>query len=344
MSHILTRSALLRLILRLVVAALLLYVVFRLALPEGEDGEPGGLDALRAAFPDERDDASGALGAWTYFGLACLVIGSGFALNALRFRGLLRASGIPSAEWVRLFRAYLVAGFFNLVLPGAILGDAYRVVDARRDTGRGSSALGLIVLERLLGLSALGTIGLVTMPLVPLDEEDAQLGWILFTLSGAFLVGTFLAIYPRSNAVMRRMLSWTASFSRRVAESGDRVLAAVGSMWHCPRAILQTFGLSLIAQGLLVLSVWVLSQPLQSQVEWYWFPVIIPFATLVSLVPISIGAAGVREYLYVTLFGAAGMEASSALALSLSVFAATLVWGAVGFLIFATGKGKVVEE
>ncbi len=336
MSRIITRSAALQLALRLGVAAALLIIVFKIALPADQEGKPGGLAALRAAFPSE------GRAAWGWFALSFLVIGLGFVLNAWRFRGLLRASGMP-ARWAQLFRAYLVAGFFNLVLPGAILGDAYRVVDARRDTGRASSALGLIVLERLLGLSALGAIGLVTMPLVPLDEADAWLTWILFALSGSFLVGTFLTIYPRTNTMLRRVVGALSRISARVAESGDRVLAAVGGMWVRPRAILQTFGLSLISQGLLILSIWLLSQPLASQVDWYWFPVIVPFATLVSLVPISIGAAGVREYLYVTLFGAAGMEASSALALSLSVFAATLAWGLVGLAIFISGKGKTAS-
>ena len=63
-----------------------------------------------------------------------------------------------------------------------------------------------------------------------------------------------------------------------------------------------------------------------------------PFVTLVSLLPISIGGTGVREVLYVSLFGAVGMSADVALALSLSVLAAALVWGGVGLAVFAAGR------
>ena len=65
---------------------------------------------------------------------------------------------------------------------------------------------------------------------------------------------------------------------------------------------------------------------------------IVPLVTLVTLVPVSIGGAGVREWLYVELFGSLGMRSEVALSLSLSVFAATLVWGFFGLALFAWGR------
>ena len=65
---------------------------------------------------------------------------------------------------------------------------------------------------------------------------------------------------------------------------------------------------------------------------------ILPLVTLVTLIPVSIGGAGVREWLYVELFGSLGMRAEAALSLSLSVFAATLVWGVFGLALFAWGR------
>ena len=86
------------------------------------------------------------------------------------------------------------------------------------------------------------------------------------------------------------------------------------------------------------LAIGVLAIPLAAWVPWYWFAVIVPFVTLVSLLPISIGGTGVREVLYVSLFGAVGMRADVALALSLSVLAAALIWGGIGLAVFAVGR------
>jgi hypothetical protein len=48
------------------------------------------------------------------------------------------------------------------------------------------------------------------------------------------------------------------------------------------------------------------------------------------MVPISVGGTGIREYLYVTLFGAVGMKSGVALVLSLATLAVSIVWALVG--------------
>ena len=65
---------------------------------------------------------------------------------------------------------------------------------------------------------------------------------------------------------------------------------------------------------------------------------IIPFTTLASLLPISIGGTGVREALFVALFGAVGMRPEVALVLSLSTLFVALAWGLVGLGLFALGR------
>ena len=73
-------------------------------------------------------------------------------------------------------------------------------------------------------------------------------------------------------------------------------------------------------------------------VSWVWFALIVPVVTLLTLIPISLAGIGVREYLYIALFGAAGMRPEVALALSLLTFAVTLVWAAIGLALFAAGR------
>jgi uncharacterized protein (TIRG00374 family) len=259
-----------------------------------------------------------------------------FAVGTLRFQILLRGGGLPS-RWPVLLRAYLVASYFNTVLPGAILGDAYRVWDVRADTGRGSEALGLVIVERLLSLAALGSIGLLAAPAIPLADEDAYLAWILVGLSGTFLLGTVAALHPAANRLLRRA---SALLPTRLAEAANRALGAVTGLSRRPALLARAFLLSLVAQALPVLAVYVLATPLDTRVALHWYAVIVPFVTLVALVPISIGGAGLREYLYVNLFGAVGMRPEVALSLSLSVFAASLVWSGVGFALFALGRRR----
>jgi uncharacterized membrane protein YbhN (UPF0104 family) len=314
--------------LRLAVAAAGLTLAFRLALPSSEPDAPSVLlDAWQVPLGE----------ALAWFALAWTILGVSLGVGALRFRVLLRGAGVESGLAI-LFRAYLVATFFNLVLPGAILGDVYRFWDARRDTGEGARVLGVVVLERVLSLAALGTIALSVAPFIPNIDDDRRL-LVLLVLSGAGFVAVALAmLLPRVNRFGVGVARSLARFSERLAKAGEGALEAVGLLASRPTVVARAFGWSLVNQGLPVAALVVLAVPLGALVPWYWFAVIVPFVTLVSLLPISLGGTGVRELLYVSLFGAVGMRPEAALVLSLSVLAAALLWGLVGLAVFAVGR------
>jgi uncharacterized membrane protein YbhN (UPF0104 family) len=314
--------------LRFAVAALGLVLAFRVALSSSDAGLVATLvDAWRAP-------ASVAL-AW--FALAWLLLGVSLAVGAIRFRGLLRGAGLDVAMPL-LLRAYLVATFFNLVLPGAMLGDVYRFWDARRDTGEGARVLGVVVLERLLSLAALGAVALAVAPAVPGVEGRQRLLIALVLAGGVFVLGALAVLLPPVNRLLLSLAGRFTSVSPRLADGLARSLHAVAGLASQPAVIARAFAWSLVNQGLPIAALVVLAVPLDALVPWYWFAVIVPFVTLVSLLPVSVGGTGVRELLYVSLFGAVGMRPEAALALSLSVLAAALLWGLVGLVIFALGR------
>jgi uncharacterized membrane protein YbhN (UPF0104 family) len=321
----------LSLALRFAVAGTGLVLAFRLALPAQEGEGASGVGAV--------------LGAWQvplfesilWFALAWVILGASLVVGAVRFRGLLRGAALDIGL-TRLLRAYLVATFFNLVLPGAILGDVYRIFDARRDSGEGGRVLGIVVLERILSLAALGSIALLVAPVIPSVSDDRGLLWLLVAAGAGFVAIAFGVLMPRANRVFATTLRSLSFLPSGVANAGLRALDAVGTVAAKPRLLASAFGWSLVNQGLPVAALVVLAVPLDALVPWYWFAVIVPFVTLVSLLPISIGGTGVRELLFVSLFGAVGMRPEAALALSLSVLAAALAWGLVGLVLFAAGR------
>jgi hypothetical protein len=70
---------------------------------------------------------------------------------------------------------------------------------------------------------------------------------------------------------------------------------------------------------------------------WVFF-MVVPLATAVLLVPISISGFGVREGLYVAVFGQLGVGAALALALSLATYSLDFSTGLAGGVIyFAAG-------
>ena len=314
----------LRLLLRAAVGMLLLAFAIRFGVPE----EARSLSALAATWKAPLGTAL----AW--FALACLCFGANFVAGAARFTGLLRGAGLRIG-WGSVFRAYLVASFANVILPAGI-GDVYRFVDARRDTGRGGEVLGIVVLERLLSLAALGAIVLVAVPFLP-PVEGLPLE-LLVSASVFFLLAPLLPLHRAGRSLLRRALRPLELIAAPVSRACDRALAAVEGVSERPAVLLRALALSLVMQGLPVAAVAALAVPLDTGVSWVWFALIVPAVTLIALIPVSIAGIGVREYLYIALFGAAGMLPQVALSLALSTFAVTLVWGAVGLALFTLGR------
>lgn len=300
--------------------------------------------AIRFAVPPEARNLHAVLGAWTsplpvvasWFALAIACFGANFAAGAARFAGLLRGAGLAPG-YRSLFRAYLVASFANVVLPGG-LGDVYRWVDARRDTGRGGEVLGIVVLERLLSLAALGGIVACALPFLPDTGASLELLWLG---SIVFLVAPLCPLHPAGRTLLARALPPLRALSARVAAACERALGAVADVSEQPPVLARAFGLSLGMHALPVAAVVALAQPLDAQVSPVWFALIVPTVTLVALIPVSIAGIGVREYLYIALFGAVGMRPEVALSLALATFAVTLVWAAAGLVLFSLGSGEL---
>ncbi len=318
----------LRLVIRLAVASVLLVLAFRLAIPA--DGRSVH-EALSSAWVAKPAVAMG----WFTVALACF--GLSFVAVARRFQLLLGAAGID-ARFSPLLRAYVVANFLALVLPSALLSDVYRVVDARRDTGRSIEVIAVAAAERMLSLAALGAVVLVAAPLAPLPPEMHTRLLAALAIAGTLVAASVGLLHPASNTLLRRLVGRLARVSRTLTESAGRALDATSALSEKPAVLLQGFGWSVAAQLLPVAAVISLSRALDAHVVDYWYAVIVPLVTLVTLIPVSIGGAGVREWLYVELFGSLGMRAEVALSLSLSVFAATLVWGFFGLALFAWGR------
>jgi len=319
--------------LRLAIAVGLLAVVFRIALPNAAPGEAWYTPLERAWISPPLPWLLTAAGA---FGLSYL-------LGALRFQWLLQAAKIP-ARYAVLLRAYLIGNFFNLVLPGLILGDVYRFADARRDAGSGSAVLGLVVLERLLGFSALGIMALVAAPLLPADTAGTTLRASVAGLGILISVAPFLALTEPGRALFAAISRSLARVWPRAGEASIGALEAAATAASERGLLMRTFALSLANQWLPVGAVVALAVPLDHTVAWYWFAAIVPFVTLASLLPISIGGTGVREALFVALFGAVGMRAEVALALSLSTLGVALGWGLLGLALFAAGRRSTTSD
>jgi glycosyltransferase 2 family protein len=261
------------------------------------------------------------------YGLALAVAFVGILVRSLRWQWLLNSVG-AHLQFRRVVYLYFIGSFFNTFLPTGFGGDVVRVLEI----GPGATsdqAAGTALVDRLTGFIVLFVLALVTLPfsyrLLP-----PNLALIISLMAVAVLVGSALLFEGRR---LRRMTGW---LPRSASLAGDAwigktyaVITACGRrgvlgalFWSLVFNLLQVFGNVLVARALGVgVSAWV-------------FFMIVPLATAVLLVPISISGFGVREGLYVALFGQLGVGPTLAVALSLATYSLDFSTGLAGGVVY----------
>jgi glycosyltransferase 2 family protein len=147
--------------------------------------------------------------------------------------------------------------------------------------------------------------------------EGRALRWFIGRLAN--LPG--LARQPRLHQLYRTALAWVEHTYGIITACGARAVA--GAMfWSL------VFNLIQIAANVLV------GEALGLHVSPWTFFLFVPVATAALLVPITISGFGVREGIYIGLFGQVGVSQAQATALSLGSYSLDFAAGVLGGVIY----------
>ena len=286
--------------------------------------------------------AAPALGRWPWLLAAAAWTGLGLLLAAQRWGLMLAVAGI-SLRRGPLWRVYLVGQFFNAFLLGACGGDVVRAwYAARRAPGRTVEAAATIFLDRGLGLLVMVFFccGMILLRIHMFLDHDGprDAGFLMLTFLAAGVAGTVLLF-------QRRLLERFGLFRRmeRSGRVGDWLRRAYEALYvyrHHPRVVTKAVLLSLGNLVALTLACHAVGQALGVAVALGDYFVLFPLISVIAAAPLTPGALGVREGLFVGLFQAVFVPASQALVLSLLVYASGAIWSLVGGVLYTTMPEK----
>lgn len=248
---------------------------------------------------------------------AVLLLGSNIVVGAVRWREVIRAYGIdPPPPLSFLMHGYLVAGFYNTLVPGNVGGDALRGHAARSAFPHAADSYVAVLVERGLGFAALvvlAGVGAWLSPAVPFWWAGPALLAV-----GAMLVAVSIA----TPWLMRKVARWLPGALRELV--GDLTTPRgkhplfVAILW------------SVVAQTGAVLASHILVRDLDPHLRLIDSLAFIPIASLSLYVPISLAGLGVREAAFVVLLGRVGVSPANATAASLAFMASLLVLALAG--------------
>jgi glycosyltransferase 2 family protein len=261
------------------------------------------------------------------YALALALAVAGIFIRAARWHGLLRAVGARVA-YGRTVYLYFIGAFFNTFLPTGFGGDVVRVLEIG-EGATSAQAAGTALVDRLTGFIMLFVLALAALPwayaLLP-----GNLAVIIGLLALGVLAGSALLFEGR---LIRRLTGW---LPRAISPAGDAwigrtyaVITACG--W---RGILGALAWSLVFNLQLILANVLVARALGLAVSPWVFFAFVPVTTAALLAPISISGLGVREGLYVLLFGQVGVGQTEAVALSLAVYSLDVAMGLIGGALY----------
>jgi hypothetical protein len=229
-------------------------------------------------------------------------------------------------------RTYFAGMFFNIGLPSLIGGDVVKAYAVSRKNGRPlRDGLASVFQDRLAGLAALLLFGTAAAAAHPLRWRGCPL-WIAYAAcwtAMALALGIILRgenLYPgllkrNKNDLVRKTVQTVADFHNALAA---RRLNS-GALF--PVSLYSLFSSALV--------IWVFHKVTAAAghtVGIVPFAALFPLITIVTMLPITLGGLGIREWCYVEALSLAGIAPGPALVISLASSALLLLCNLAGLL------------
>ncbi|MDO8606929.1 MAG: lysylphosphatidylglycerol synthase transmembrane domain-containing protein [Phaeospirillum sp.] len=223
---------------------------------------------------------------------------------------------------------YYIGVCFSIILP--VAGDALRMWKAHRSGLTLGASVNSVMLERVITILALVLLVAGTQPLLLARAPNIPGSWVFPALSVLGVAGiVVLSLLDRLPHTLHR---W------RVVRGLAHLAGDTRRLFSQPGWSAATLTIAIIGHINLSLVAYALAVGLGLNVDALDCVVLVPPVILIMTLPISIAGLGLRETAMVAAFGYVGVEAHSALALSV-LFAlvniATALPGGVIWLLSA---------
>jgi uncharacterized membrane protein YbhN (UPF0104 family) len=235
--------------------------------------------------------------------------------------------------------------FFNLFLPTIVGGDAVKAVLLARETGAPARATMSVFMERNTGLCALLLIALVTAYFAPpVALYGISLVTLTWLLAAGYVAANIVLFSPHAYRIADRLIARSPlkGMRARAASLYEAATPYTGAIGVLVSAML----LSIVFQFIVIGVVFLSARALSLSIPLTAVAVFVPLVSLAGMVPVSVNGLGVREALYILLFGRIGVPAELAVSLALLYLGVTVVASLPGGIVYALQKspGSLTAE
>lgn len=234
-------------------------------------------------------------------------------IGAIRFKVLINK--ISNISLFKIMEQYFVASLYNNFLPTAIGGDAIRMVMLSKEGVKKEKSVIYVVAERIIGFYALLFIGYFSSLFWKIPNNIYQpLAIAFFIYSGVIFAFCVISFNFKNPFLYKIYVVFEEIKSNRIT-------------------ILRVFFISLAYQ---FVSVWIsyfvgisigLSDSLLE------FLTLVPIVWFFTMIPISFGGIGIREFSFAFLLGTIGINTEQSTIISIGTYFTLLLSGLFGGIL-----------
>lgn len=259
-------------------------------------------------------------------------IGLAILLQTQRWIVLLRVQEISVSYW-RALRIMLSGMFFNLFLLGSTGGDVIKIFFIMREAPeKKAGALLSVFIDRIVGVAALAVVSAVVILARWSDlMKSAPMGVLTVAIILGGSLGFIFVAWLVDRLQLTSKLPHWLPLHAKIAEAA----AAFSQYAKAGGAVGTAFLLSLPAHLLMFSTFYFAAQAFGAGLSLIGIFCVMPVVCTVTALPISLGGAGVREGLFITLLGALYQTPKEiAMSISISGFLMVVFWSLVGGLVY----------
>ena len=264
------------------------------------------------------------------FSLAVLIFALDVAGVSTRLKLLFTGEGLR-VPFGRVIQLTFIGYFFNNFMPTAVGGDIVKAYYAHKQTRETAKSFISVFMDRFIGLFSFVFLAIVAL-FLSWNTIDVPLKKIVFVFAFS---GILVFLVMLNGAAAKIILGALSKFKLwNLGERLSKVYRAVHEYKNKKGLILAVIGISIIAQSIYFLVIYLLAGALGTSLALKTVFLIMPIVCIVSMLP-SLGGLGLREGAMVVLFGPF-IGSGKAFSLSVLLLAALLVLSLVGALIYVS--------
>jgi glycosyltransferase 2 family protein len=248
---------------------------------------------------------------WWQAGIYIIVLIAGMAISSYKWK-LLASHKNFQLKYFDYFKYYLVGTFINNFMPSFIGGDTYRAYQVGKQDRRFVESASAVMIDRITGL--IGAMILAIFFSI-LNATDVLNSDILIIANTIIIVALFIDVII---VIVKKTEFWGKITNKLIPKRFFYLIKELYSYGNDNKIIRKSIFLSVCFNIVgVALTNYILFWSLGIHINILDYLSVIFLAGIISSVPLSINNIGIKEWSYITLFGALGVPAAPVITVSI---------------------------